>query len=157
MGEPAVRSVEAEHLEITELGRGASCIVRLGNGSGAGGEMAAVKAPHCTDGEERLLREVAIHKNVNHSTVIAFRQFRLRTDFKMPAIVMEFAGNEALSNHLPVGKGRLKGANRITKMIAGIVLAMRYCIHAESPIAIYGRTIKLLKLQIAILDTIALF
>jgi serine/threonine protein kinase len=46
------------------------------------------------------------------------------------AIVTEFAGNGSLASHLPSTKSsnhcRLSGANRITRIIVGIVLAMRY-------------------------------
>jgi serine/threonine protein kinase len=40
--------------------------------------------------------------------------------------VTEFVRNGSLANHLPPTKCRLSGANRITKIIIGIALAMRY-------------------------------
>jgi serine/threonine protein kinase len=41
-------------------------------------------------------------------------------------IVTEFAGNGSLANHLPPSKCCLSGATRITRVIVGIALAMRF-------------------------------
>jgi serine/threonine protein kinase len=42
------------------------------------------------------------------------------------AIVTEFAGNGSLANHLSPAEFPLSGANRITRIIVGIALAMRF-------------------------------
>jgi serine/threonine protein kinase len=62
---------------------------------------------------------------LNHPLVIQFQELILNTSGH-PAIVTEFAGNGSLASHLPPAECRLKGANRITKVIVGIALAMRY-------------------------------
>jgi serine/threonine protein kinase len=65
--------------------------------------------------------------------VIGFREFHPATAGKGATIVTEFAGNGSLVNYLPVTNGEglrgLRGPTRITRIIAGIALAMRY-LHA---------------------------
>jgi serine/threonine protein kinase len=46
-------------------------------------------------------------------------------------IEVEFPGNGSLASHFSPSECRLNGANRITRIIVGIALAMRY-LHSQN-------------------------
>jgi serine/threonine protein kinase len=95
--------------------------------------LTAVKTslnPHFAD----LIRgEAAILKTLKHPLVIKLREYISDTPEHNSVIVTEFARNGLFANHLSSSKYRLKGANRITKIIIGIALGMRY-LHSKSVI-----------------------
>jgi serine/threonine protein kinase len=69
-------------------------------------------------------------KPLKHPLILEFREFVSKTTDEKSAIVTDFAGNGSLASHLSNTKYCLRGANRITKIILGIALAMRY-IHSK--------------------------
>jgi TPR repeat protein len=111
--EPAV-----EQLDGTELWRSESAVVRLARATD--GSLTAVK----TAAEGLIEREAAIHRELNHPLIIAFREFNRGSG----SIVTEFAGNRRLSAHLPpaTGDAALRGPNKIGRIVIGIAFAMRY-------------------------------
>jgi serine/threonine protein kinase len=74
--------------------------------------------------DELIEREAAIHRELNHPLILAFRDFHRESR----SIITEFAGNGTLRAHLPPGKGdaALRGQNRIARIVIGIAFAMRY-------------------------------
>jgi TPR repeat protein/serine/threonine protein kinase len=96
------------------------------------GKLAVLKTPRNCDrfGGERIEREAQIHKRLKHPHVIPFLDFHPRTQSHPPSIVIEFAWRGSLARHLPLSTDEFplnqSGANRITKIIVGIVLGMRY-------------------------------
>jgi aurora kinase len=88
--------------------------------------LSAVKTslnPKCA---EFIRREADILKTLKHPLILQFRNHISDTHNHNSLIVTEFVGNGSLANHLKPAKFPLRGANRITKVIVGIVLAMRY-------------------------------
>jgi serine/threonine protein kinase len=71
-------------------------------------------------------REAIILKTVKHPLIVEFLGDISDTSDHNSAIVTEFAGNGSLANHLSRAEYRLSGANRITRIIVGIALAMRF-------------------------------
>jgi serine/threonine protein kinase len=80
-----------------------------------------------------IQREVSILKTLKHPLILELRQHISDTPDHNSVIVTEFAGNGSLANHLSPMKYRLSGANRITKVVIGICLAMRY-LHSQNVI-----------------------
>jgi serine/threonine protein kinase len=72
-------------------------------------------------------REISILKTLKHPLIVRFRDDILNVNSR---IVTEFIGNGSLASHLPTTMShhhrRLNGVNRITRIIVGIALAMRY-------------------------------
>jgi aurora kinase len=94
--------------------------------------LGAVKAswnPKCA---EFIRREAEILKTLKHPLILQIRNHISDTHDQHhnhdhnSVIVTEFVGNGSLANHLKPTKYPLSGANRITKIIVGIALAMRY-------------------------------
>jgi serine/threonine protein kinase len=67
---------------------------------------------------------------LKHPHVIQFHNFNPQTNSHPPSIRIDFAWRGPLARHLPLSTDEFPfnqtGANRITKIIVGIVLAMRY-------------------------------
>jgi serine/threonine protein kinase len=117
------------------IGRSEKCVVTLLRGAG-GGWLAGKTADKDTclligDAFHGLEREALIHKRLNHPLVLGFREFRREGS----VIVTEFVGNGSLESHLPIANGGcgrgLRGANRIARIVVGIVLGMRH-VHSRS-------------------------
>jgi serine/threonine protein kinase len=79
---------------------------------------------------ELIQREAVILKTLKHPLVIELQEHISDTSEHNSVIVTKFAGNGSLTNHLSSSKYHLKGANRITKIIIGIALAMRF-VHSQ--------------------------
>jgi serine/threonine protein kinase len=77
-----------------------------------------------------IRREADILKTLKHPLIVEIRGDSVEADDHNSAIVTEFAGNGSLANHLPPTVCPLSCANRITKIIVGIALAMRF-IHSR--------------------------
>jgi hypothetical protein len=71
---------------------------------------------------ESIRREGAIHSTLNHPLVLRLREF----DRRVPKMVTEFVGNGSLADHLARQTGALAKANRIARIVVGIVHAMRH-------------------------------
>jgi serine/threonine protein kinase len=69
-----------------------------------------------------------ILKTVKHPLILGYIS---DTSDHNSAIVTEVAGNGSLANQLSSAECHLSGANRITRMIVGIALAMRF-LHSRS-------------------------
>jgi hypothetical protein len=74
------------------------------------------------DDAELIRRETVILKTLKHPLILDIRE-NIPDNLR---IVTEFAGNGSLADHLPPAAFLLSGANRITKVIVGIALAMRF-------------------------------
>jgi serine/threonine protein kinase len=75
---------------------------------------------------ELIRREAVILKKVKHPLIVELLGNISDTFDPNSAIVTEFAGNGSLANHLSTAECPLSGANRITRIIVGIALAMRF-------------------------------
>jgi TPR repeat protein len=75
--------------------------------------------PHET---ESIRREGAIHSTLTHPLVLGLREF----DSRVARMVTEFVGNGTLADHLATQTGALAKANRIARIVVGIVHAMRH-------------------------------
>jgi serine/threonine protein kinase len=91
------------------------------------GPVSVSKSPRTEERARRLELEARIHAKLKHPLIIGFRGF---IPSPVPTIVTQFVANGSLADHLPVGQtgdpSHLSGANRICRIIVGIVLAMRY-------------------------------
>jgi serine/threonine protein kinase len=72
-----------------------------------------------------IRREAEILRTLKHPLILRLCGIS-ETPENNSAIVTEFAGNGSLANYLPPTEYSLSGANRITKIILGIALAMRF-------------------------------
>jgi TPR repeat protein len=97
------------------IGRSGSSVLTLAEC--ADGVLAVVKTATKQSGAQRISREAAIHKTVNHPLVIRVRGFYPQT----PEIVTEFVERGQLAAHRPLSDWTL-----IAKIVAGIVIAMRH-------------------------------
>jgi serine/threonine protein kinase len=79
---------------------------------------------------ELIQREAVILKTMKHPLIVELLEYISDTPDHNSAIVTEFAGNGSLANHLSSTECPLSGANRITRIIVGIALAMRF-IHSR--------------------------
>jgi serine/threonine-protein kinase len=75
---------------------------------------------------EFILREASILKTVKHPLIVELLGHISDTSDHNSVIVTGFAGNGSLASHHPSSKCPLSGPNRITRIIIGIALAMRY-------------------------------
>jgi serine/threonine protein kinase len=82
---------------------------------------------------ELIQREDSILKTLKHPLILELRKHIFDTPDHNSAIETEFAGNGSLASHLPPSKCSLSGANRITRIIVGIALAMRF-VHSQDVI-----------------------
>jgi TPR repeat protein len=115
-----------------EIRRGFSSVVKLFVNSK--GCQSVIKTSLNPNGVKLIQRESSILSTLKHPLVIQLQeQISMRHDHNS-GIVMEFAGNGSLANHLESiqssNKCRLRGANRIARIIVGIALAMRY-LHSQ--------------------------
>jgi serine/threonine protein kinase len=124
---PASQPLSEIEIEI-EIGRSVSTVVKLAQRPD--GALTAVKTAISQRGAALIQREGRIHRELNHSLAIGFREFHPAGRSKAPGIVTEFAGNGSLAHHLPITKNPeqfgLRGPNRIARIVVGIVIAMRY-------------------------------
>jgi hypothetical protein len=114
-----------------EIVKGDSSVVKLSLDSKS--NLTVVKTsvkPNCA---ELIRREDSILKTLKHPLILEPRRHIFDTPDHNSAIVTEFAGNGSLASHLPPSKCRLSGANRITRIIVGIALAMRF-VHSQDVI-----------------------
>jgi serine/threonine-protein kinase SIK3 len=129
---PPTLAPAIEQLEGTVVGRGDCSVVRLAQSPT--GFLAVVKIAKTSQGAALIKREAVIRKSLRHPLVIQSCEFPSRTPIDSSTIITEFAGNGALADHFPWGKGSgasgLKRPNRMAKIIVGIVLAMRY-LHSQ--------------------------
>jgi TPR repeat protein len=102
-----------------EIGRGETSAVTLSSDSN--GVLSAVKTLFSPERAVLIRRETAILKTLKHPLILNISDSQNNS-----SIVAEFAGNGSLANHLPPAECPLRGANRITKVIVGIALAMRF-------------------------------
>jgi serine/threonine protein kinase len=89
-------------------------------------QLTAMKTSLKPDRADLIRREAVILKTLKHPLILELREHIPETIAKNSVIVTEFAGNGSLADHLPPSHCPLTGANRITKIIVGIALAMRY-------------------------------
>jgi TPR repeat protein/serine/threonine protein kinase len=98
------------------------------------GNLTVVKTVSDPHPIERIEREATIHKMMNHPLIVKYFPTPLN---QSPAIITEFALNGSLRNHLSDHNNPdfslLNYPTKIAKIIAGIVLAMRY-IHSKGVI-----------------------
>jgi serine/threonine protein kinase len=85
--------------------------------------LIAVKTALHPDFAERIRREIAILKELKHPLIVELRDHN-------SAVVTGFVGNESLASHFTAER-RLQGANRITRIIVGIALGMRF-VHSRN-------------------------
>jgi TPR repeat protein len=111
-----------------ELGKSDSSVVKLSLDSKS--NLIAVKTSQNPDGAELIRREASILNTLNHSLSLKLQEYISDTRDHNSAIVTEFFWIGSLANHLPPCECRLSGANRITRIIVGIALAMRF-IHSR--------------------------
>jgi serine/threonine protein kinase len=103
-----------ERLNGTEIGRTDSSIVTLARKPS--GRLVAIKAARTSQSAELIRRESLIHSRLKHPLVLEFHCC------ENTSIVTDFAANGTLASHLP-----WQGSpTQITRIIVGIVLAMRY-------------------------------
>jgi serine/threonine protein kinase len=130
---PAISNSSAVEWIPNEIGSGDSSVVKLSLDSKSQSYLNAVKTslnPKCA---EFIRREASILETLKHPLILELRHHISDTPEHNSVIVTEFAGNGSLANHLQPTKCRLSGANRITKIVVGIALAMRY-LHSRNVI-----------------------
>jgi hypothetical protein len=114
-----------------ELGKGDSSVVKLCLDSKS--VLTAVKTLWAQDYVDLIQREASILKRLKHPLILKLQRDISDTSDHNSSIVTEFAANGSLSSHLTSSECRLSGANRITKVVVGIALAMRY-LHSQNVI-----------------------
>jgi TPR repeat protein len=114
-----------------EIVNGDSSVVKLSIDSKS--NLTVVKQSVKPDCVELIRREVSILKTLKHPLILKCCGHIFNTPDHNSAIVTEFAGNGSLTYHLSPSKCNLSGANRITRIIVGIALAMRF-IHSKNVI-----------------------
>jgi serine/threonine protein kinase len=120
---PIIPVSSAIHWISNELGRGDSSTVTLSLDSK--GDLIAVKTSRDPECAELIRREAPILKMLKHPLILELRELIADSPHKS-VLLTEFAGNGSLANHLPPAKYPLSDANKITKVIVGIALAMRF-------------------------------
>jgi serine/threonine protein kinase len=99
--------------------------------------LTAVKTGAVAGVEESIRREIDILKTLNHPLVVHIRGRSFGAANGNPAVGMEFVENGSLADHLPGAEKsdlcQLSGSTRIVRIIAGIVLAMRF-LHSQNVI-----------------------
>jgi serine/threonine protein kinase len=100
-------------------------------------DLMAVKIAAVPGAKESNQREIEILKTVNHPLVVRIRGPLSSAAHCNEAVVTEFVENGSLADHLPDAENddlyRLSGSTRIVRIIAGIVLAMRF-LHSQNVI-----------------------
>jgi serine/threonine protein kinase len=118
----------------SQLGRGDSSVVTLAFSPRGG--LSSVKVAETSRSRELIKRETVIHKKLKHPLILEFRGSNSGR-LGRSTIVTEVAGNGSLASHLLSVKSakmcQLRGETRITRIIVGIVLAMRY-LHSQGVI-----------------------
>jgi serine/threonine protein kinase len=116
-----------------ELARGNSNVVLAKDDKG----LTAVKITAVPGVGESIQHEIDILKRLNHPLVVRIRQSVSGAVTHNQAVVTEFVENGSLADHLPDAENRdlcrLSGSTRIVRIIAGIVLAMRF-LHSQNVI-----------------------
>jgi TPR repeat protein len=107
-----------------ELGSGDSSAVKLSLDSKP--LLLAVKTSLNPNLAELVQREADSLKTLKHPLILELRWHASENRDQNATIVTEFAGNQSLAGHLPPSRSCLSGPNRITKVIIGIALAMRF-------------------------------
>jgi serine/threonine protein kinase len=112
---PTITSASPQ-LQDTELCRSDSGTVTLERA--AKRAFTAVKTSRHRFGGKLIARKVAIHGNLKHPFIIVFHEFSSESG----PVVSEFAGNVALSDHLPVAQnhGVLGDPNRIARIVVAM-------------------------------------
>jgi TPR repeat protein len=100
-------------------------------------EFMAVKTAAVPDAKESIQREIGILKTVNHPLVVHIRGPLSGATNGNQAVVTEFVENGSLADHLSEAENgdlyRLSSSTKIVRVIAGIVLAMRF-LHSRNVI-----------------------
>jgi serine/threonine protein kinase len=107
-----------------QIGSGNSSVVELSLDSTS--RLTAVKTSLNPNFVELIRREAVILKTMKHPLIVEFLGEISDPYDQNSVIVTEFAGNGSLTNHLSSAEYPLSGANRITRIIVGIALAMRF-------------------------------
>jgi serine/threonine protein kinase len=89
-------------------------------------KLTVVKTSVESDHREFIRRDASILQTLKHPLILELRGYSSDTADHNSAIITEFVGNGSLASHLPPSKCGLSGANRITRIIVGIALAMRF-------------------------------
>jgi serine/threonine protein kinase len=98
------------------------------------GRFTATKTSEASGMDVLLQREIKILKMMNHPLVVRINERCSEANNQNQAVVTNFVANGSLADHLPDAENgdvcQLRGSTRIVRIIAGIVLAMRY-IHSQ--------------------------
>jgi serine/threonine protein kinase len=117
-----------------ELARGNSMVVLAKDSEG---RFTAVKTVAVAGVEESIRREIQILKMMNHPLVVRISDDCCGANNPNPTVVTDFVENGSLADHLPDAERgdlcQLSGSTRIVRIIAGIVLAMRF-VHSQNVI-----------------------
>jgi serine/threonine protein kinase len=114
-----------------EIGKGDSSVVKLCLDSKS--VLTAVKALWIQDYVDLIQREASILKRLKHPLILKHQRDISDASDHNSSIVIKFSANGSLATHLTSSDCRLRGANRITKVVVGIALAMRY-LHSQDVI-----------------------
>jgi hypothetical protein len=107
-----------------QIGSGDSSVVKPSWDSKS--RLTAVKTSLEPKFAELGRREAVILKKVKYPLIVEFLGDISDKPDHNSVIVTEFAGNGSLANHLSPAECPLNGANRITRIIVGIALAIRF-------------------------------
>jgi serine/threonine protein kinase len=114
-----------------EIGKRDSSFVKLSLDSKS--VLMAVKTSQSQEYAELIKRDAAFLKTLKHPLVLELHGDISNRPDHNSAIVTEFAWNGSLASYFTSSQCRLSGVNRITKIIVGIALAMRF-VHSRGVI-----------------------
>jgi hypothetical protein len=107
-----------------EIESGDSSVVKLTLDSKSG--LIAAKTSKTPNHAEFIRWEVFIHKTFKHPLILKSQRDISESLDHNSVIVTEFAGNGSLVSHFPLSGISLSGAKMLTRVVVGIVLAMRF-------------------------------
>jgi serine/threonine protein kinase len=113
---------------VEEISQNDSSVVKLAFDLKS--NLVAIKTPLNSKCTKMIEREDVILKTLNHPLIV---EIQGEIAGQISGIVTKFAGNRSLANHLESTEYRLRGGNKITKVIVGIALAMRF-VHSKGVI-----------------------
>jgi serine/threonine protein kinase len=112
-----------------EIGSGDSSVVKPSSNSKS--HLCAVKTSQDSKYAKLIERETSILKTLKHPLILKLERYISDAPDHNSAIETEFAGNGSLGSYLPPTECSLSGSNRITKIVVGIALAMRF-VHSRN-------------------------